>query len=108
MRTEYDIIIIGAGPSGLSTALHLERIARDLGLATLILDKSQHPRPKLCAGGILAEGEAILAKLGLDLTEVPHTNVDKATFGYQRRGLNVPPWQAKHVNAVSKFRRALK
>ena len=93
MKTDYDLIIIGAGPSGLSTALHLERDARDLGLATLILEKSRHPRHKLCAGGVLAEGEGILARLGLDLTEVPHTNVDKATFGYQRRGLNVPPWK---------------
>ena len=95
MRTEYDILIIGSGPSGLSTALHLERDARDLGLATLILEKSQHPRVKLCAGGILPEGEAILARLGLDLREVPHTNVEKASFDYKGRGLSVPPWRGK-------------
>ncbi len=105
MRTNYDIIIIGAGPSGLSTALHLERLARlhpkqrdgrGLELATLILEKSHHPRFKLCAGGILPEGEAILAKLGLDLREVPHTDVDKASFDYKGRGLSVPPWRGKH------------
>jgi len=95
MLTEYDIIIIGAGPSGLSTALHFERIARGLGLATLILEKSHHPRFKLCAGGILPEGEAILAKLGLDLREVPHTDVDRASFDYKGRGLSAPPWRGK-------------
>ena len=95
MRTKYDIIIIGSGPSGLSTALHLERDARNLGLATLILEKGHHPRFKLCAGGILPEGEAILAKLGLDLRDVPHTDVDKASFDYKGRGLTMPPWRRK-------------
>ncbi len=92
MKTDYDIIIIGAGPSGLSTALHLERDARDLRLATVILEKSQHPRPKLCAGGVLPEGEAILAKLGLDIRELPHTDVVKAHFNYKGSGLPVPLW----------------
>ena len=83
----YDIIIVGSGPAGLSTALHLNRFAPGFGLDTLILEKSRHPRPKLCAGGILAEGEAILAKLGLDLKEVPHVDVEKALFNYEGRGL---------------------
>ncbi|MBC8336805.1 MAG: NAD(P)-binding protein, partial [Anaerolineales bacterium] len=87
MTKIYDLIIIGAGPSGLSTALHLDRFARDLGLDILILEKSQHPRVKLCAGGILAEGEAILSKLGLDLLEVPHVDVDKAFLNYEGRGM---------------------
>jgi len=87
MTKVHDIIIIGAGPSGLSTALHLDRYARGLGLDILILEKSQHPRVKLCAGGILAEGEAILSKLGLDLHEVPHVDVEKAFLNYEGRGM---------------------
>ena len=83
----YDIIIVGSGPAGLSTALHLNRFAPGFGLDTLILEKSRHPREKLCAGGILAEGEAILAKLDLDLDEVPHVDVDRALFNYEGRGL---------------------
>lgn len=96
MKNVYDLIIIGSGPSGLSTALHLDQLMRisprqsderGFELATVILEKARHPRPKLCAGGILAEGEAILAKLGLDLCEVPHVDVDKAHLGYLGRGV---------------------
>lgn len=87
MTKIYDLIIIGAGPSGLSTALHLDRFAPGLGLDTLILEKSRHPRVKLCAGGILAEGEAILSKLDLDLGEVPHVDVDKAFLNYEGHGM---------------------
>ena len=83
----YDIIIVGSGPSGISTALHLHRFAPEFRPDTLILEKSRHPREKLCAGGILDEGDAILAKLGLDLDEVPHVDVEKALFNYEGRGL---------------------
>ncbi|HIE25039.1 MAG TPA: hypothetical protein EYP74_03460 [Anaerolineales bacterium] len=93
MNKCYDLIIIGAGPAGLSTALHLHRFTHGFELdcpqptSILILEKARHPRPKLCAGGILADGENILAKLGLDLREVPHVNVEKALFNYEGRGL---------------------
>ncbi len=89
MENTYDIIIIGSGPSGLSTALHLQQLSPKRELSIVILEKARHPRHKLCAGGILAEGEAILAKLGLDLREVPHVDVDKAHFDYKGRGLKL-------------------
>jgi len=37
----------------------------------LILEKAHYPRPKLCAGGLLADAEIILDRLGLDVSEVP-------------------------------------
>lgn len=92
MNTDYDLIIVGAGPAGLSTALHLERLLRDLEPAPvkvesiLVVEKSHHPRPKLCAGGILPEGEAILAKLGLDMDEVRGVTVKYAHFNYKGSG----------------------
>lgn len=46
----YDVIIIGAGPSGSTTAYHCAK----LGLDTLFIDKSQFPRYKEC-GGALSE-----------------------------------------------------
>ena len=87
MTKLYDLLIIGSGPAGLSTALHLDCDARGRELASVILEKSRHPRPKLCAGGILIEGQRILSKLNLDLSEVPLVDVDKAYFNYAGRGL---------------------
>lgn len=85
--SHYDLIIVGAGPAGISTALHLAAIAPGLVSNTLIIEKQRHPRPKLCGGGILPDGEVILADLGLNLAEIPHYDVDWAHFDYNGRGM---------------------
>jgi flavin-dependent dehydrogenase len=88
-RREYDVIIVGAGPAGISTALHLAKLAPELIPRTLILEKMRHPRPKLCGGGVLPDGEAILEGLGLDIREVPHCDVDWAHFDYAGQGFKM-------------------
>lgn len=84
-----DVIIVGAGPAGLSTALHLAQRAPGLIARTLILEKATHPRHKLCGGGILPDGERILAGLGLDLGEIPHCDVDWAHFDFNGQGFRM-------------------
>ena len=85
----YDIIIVGAGPAGISTALHLAKLAPELVSRTLILDKAQHPRHKLCGGGLLPDAEVVLRHLGLDVTEIPHVDVDWARFDFDSRGMRM-------------------
>lgn len=85
----YDLIIVGTGPAGISTALHLAKLAPDLVSRTLLLEKERHPRPKLCGGGILPDGEVVLNQLGLDITEIPHYNVDWAHFDYDGKGMTM-------------------
>src|SRR6476620_6381422 len=86
---KHDIIILGGGPSGLSTALHLARDFPHLIERILILEKARSPRPKLCAGGLVIDAEIILQRLGLDVTEVPHVDADKIHFDFEARGLDI-------------------
>jgi len=88
---KHDILILGGGPSGLSTALHLAQIAPHLAQASriLILEKEHYPRFKLCAGGLVADAEIILERLGLDVSEVPHVDAERAHFDFNGKGLTV-------------------
>jgi len=86
---KHDVIIVGAGPAGISTALHLANLAPELISRTLILEKEHHPRPKLCGGGLLPDAEVILHHLGLDVTEIPHVNVDWARFDFDGQGMKM-------------------
>ncbi len=85
----YDVIIVGGGPSGLSTALHLRRLAPQLVAHTLVLERAQYPRLKLCAGGLVADAEVILRRLGLDVSEIPHVDAGAAHLDFAGKGLTV-------------------
>jgi flavin-dependent dehydrogenase len=71
------VIIVGSGPAGAATALRLAR--RDPGLAgdVVLLEKSRHPRDKVCAGGVIPKSDRVLAELGL-VADVPSVQVDHA------------------------------
>ena len=86
---QHNIIIIGGGPSGLSTALHLQRIAPQLATRILLLEKEHYPRFKLCAGGITIDAEIILERLGLNINEVQHVYADDIHFDFESKGLNI-------------------
>jgi menaquinone-9 beta-reductase len=67
----YDLVIIGGGPAGLSTALHVHAAAPHLRL--VVLEAERYPRDKICAGGIGARAFRVLDKLGvaIDCPMVP-------------------------------------
>ena len=60
-----DILIVGSGPSGTSTALHLVKSNPAWAGRIVMVDKAVHPREKLCGGGVTHIGQNILARLGL-------------------------------------------
>ncbi len=86
---EKDIIIIGGGPAGLSTALNLLKIDPNFASKILVLEKEHYPRPKLCAGGLVIDAEILLQNLGLDVSEIPHVDGTALHFNYARKGLTI-------------------
>lgn len=86
---KHDVLIIGGGPSGLSTALHLAKFAPHLTSRILILEREHYPRPKLCAGGLVIDAERILEALGLDVNEIPNVTSNEIRFDFGGKGLRV-------------------
>lgn len=82
-QVEYvDIVIVGSGPAGSSTALHLVQKDPAWAERILVVDKAVHPREKLCGGGITHMGQNVLARLGLSI-ETPSFMVREARMVYQ-------------------------
>ncbi|MEE9965787.1 MAG: geranylgeranyl reductase family protein [Propionicimonas sp.] len=59
-----DVIVVGAGPGGSTTAAHLA--AR--GLDVVLLEKSSFPRAKVCGDGLTPRAVKQLIKLGVDIS----------------------------------------
>ncbi len=81
-ETDADVIVIGAGPAGATAAFHLAQS----GLNTLVLEKTQFPREKVCgdgltpravkqllAMGVPTDGEGWLRHKGLRIVGAGHT-----------------------------------
>jgi len=60
-----DVIVVGAGPGGSTTASYLA--ARGLDVA--LLEKSSFPRTKVCGDGLTPRAVKQLMKLGIDISE---------------------------------------
>ncbi|GIV78779.1 MAG: geranylgeranyl reductase [Litorilinea sp.] len=81
---KVDVLIVGAGPAGTSTALHLLQASPHWADRMALVDKAVHPRHKLCGGGVTPFGVQILARLGLAF-EPPHLPVTEIRLVYGRQ-----------------------
>jgi geranylgeranyl reductase family protein len=77
-----DVLIVGSGPAGTSTALHLVQLDAGWADRIVVVDKAVHPREKLCGGGITHLGQHILAELGLSIG-VPRFDLREARLLYK-------------------------
>ncbi|MBD9730411.1 geranylgeranyl reductase family protein [Streptomyces sp. H28] len=60
-----DVIVVGAGPAGSTTAYHLARS----GLDVLLLEKTEFPREKVCGDGLTPRATKQLVAMGIDISE---------------------------------------
>lgn len=68
-QSEFDcaVMIVGAGPAGISSWLHLQKYAPQLARQSIVLEKAIFPRDKLCAGGLGAWCGEVLQHLEIEL-----------------------------------------
>src|SRR6476620_2212838 len=62
---QADVIVVGAGPAGASTAYHLAQA----GVDVLLLEKASFPRDKICGDGLTPRAVKQLIGMGFDLDE---------------------------------------
>jgi flavin-dependent dehydrogenase len=79
MSASRDVVIVGGGPAGTTTALALARAAPDLASRIVVLEKAKYPREKPCAGALGARGDMLLASIGVTI-DVPSAPVDGMSF----------------------------
>src|SRR5512132_3873880 len=66
----FDVLVVGAGPAGSATAIHLARA----GASVLLADKARFPRDKPCGGGLTGRA---LKRIPVDPSPVVERDVDR-------------------------------
>src|SRR3712207_9479286 len=61
MTERYDLLVVGAGPGGSSTAHYASRA----GLDTLLIDRQEFPRDKACGDGLMPHAASKVSLMGL-------------------------------------------
>ena len=98
---DFDVLVVGAGPAGCSTAISLA----DTGLKIALIDKATFPREKVCGDGLTFDSINELSKLSPRLAEKIHHFEKKVTAtgcvitstkGY-RSFFNIPEIQRPYI-----------
>jgi len=89
----WDVVIVGSGPAGSAAAIQLCERDRSLAARTLLLDRAQFPRHKLCGGGVVQRADELLGFLGVRVN-VPSLPIHAVKFEHPggttiRRGLDL-------------------
>jgi geranylgeranyl reductase family protein len=74
--TNYDVAVVGAGPSGSTTAFHLAKA----GARVLLLDRARFPRDKPCGGGVTLRA---FEQAPVDLAPIVEQEVRRIRFSFR-------------------------
>lgn len=89
-----DVLIVGGGPAGSTCARELGRA----GLDVIILDKSQFPRDKVCAGWVTP---AVMETLGIDVDDYARQHTLQAISAFRTSRIGNPAIHTRYPNTVS-------
>src|SRR3989338_7946479 len=80
MATEYDAIVIGAGPAGSTAAMYLGKAGKNV----LLVDMAKFPRDKVCGDAQGRRAASIMKELGIyeGYTQIP----GKGIYGTNEQG----------------------
>lgn len=83
----WDAVVVGGGPAGAATSVHLAR----LGHAVLLLDRAEFPRPKPCGEGLFPAGVRELSDLGVLETVAPKSRqLSRLRFNLGSKSVEAP------------------
>ena len=74
--TQFDVIVVGAGPGGASAAHDLAKA----GARVLLLEKAKLPRHKTCGGGVTYKAAQALP---FDISSVVERTINTVVFSYK-------------------------
>ncbi len=100
------IAIVGGGPAGLAAALHIVRQSPELAREIVVFEAAEHPRPKICGGGVTFHGEEQLRRLGIRL-DVPAVPIQNLVFQLGERSFQTPCQNAMRIVQRAEFDAAL-
>jgi len=76
MKTNPDVVIIGGGLAGLTSAIHLSKF----GLRVVLIEKNEFPKHKVCGEYISNEVLPYFQWLGIEITDLKPSPISKIAF----------------------------
>lgn len=101
-----DVVIVGAGPAGSTTALSLLRHDPRMAGRVVVLERARFPRDKPCAGAIGERGDKLLRELDVHV-DVPSAHVDGISFRCSAGDVRASPGRIGRVVRRIEFDHAL-